>query len=137
VATLTKAANSAKTRWNALHYTQIKASVDPRIAAAFKTACRSADISMASVLSQFMAEFSAVTVKNRPPKPAAADRVSTKQKRRKFVNSIIRQMKQIRDAQEQARDHIPDSLQGGSTYEAAEESIAVMDEVIALLEDIY
>lgn len=137
MATLTKASNRAKTKWNALHYTQIKVAVDPQIAAAFKAACRSADISMASVLSQFMAEYSAVTLKSRPEKPAAAHLVSTKQKRRKLVNAIIRQMEQIRDAQEQARDNIPDNLQAGNAYEAADESISVMDEVIELLETIY
>jgi hypothetical protein len=92
---------------------------------------------MASVLSQFMAKYSALAVNNRPKKPAAMDLISTKQKRRKLVNDIIRQMKQIRDAQEQARDHIPENLQGGSTYEAAHESISLMDEIIELLENVY
>jgi len=131
---LSTAANRAKTKWNAEHYSQIKVSVDPVIAAAFKTACERAGRSMAGVLSQFMAEYSAV---RKDSSPAVADTVSTRRKRRNSVNSLTLQMEQIRDAEVNYQSNIPDNLQGSSRFEAAEQSIAVLDEVIELLREIY
>ena len=127
-------ANRAKTKWNAEHYTQIKVSVDPVIAAAFKTACERAGRSKAGVLSQFMAEYSAVV---KDSSPAVADTVSTRRKRRNSINALTLQMEQIRDAEVNYQSNIPDNLRGSSRYEAAEQSISVMDDVIELLGEIY
>jgi len=131
---LSDTANRAKTKWNAEHYTQIKVSVDPVIAAAFKTACEKAGRSMAGVLSQLMAEYSTAAKESRP---AAVDTVSTRRKRRNSVNSLILQMEQIRDAEVNYQSNIPDNLRGSSRFEAAEQSISVLDEVIELLGEIY
>ena len=131
---MSKAANRAKTKWNAEHYKQVKAFVDPVIATAFKTACERTGRSMAGELSRFMAEYSAVAIKSRP---ANVDTVSTRRKRRKSVNTLISQMEQIRDAELYYQSNIPENLQGSSRYEAAEQSISVMDDVIELLGDIY
>ena len=131
---MSSAANRAKTKWNAEHYKQIKVFVDPIIAAAFKTACARAGCSMAGELSRLMAEYSAA-VKER--KPAAVDTVSTRSKRHKAVNSLIVQMEQIRNAEENYQSNIPDNLRNSSRNEAAEQSISIMDDVIELLGEIY
>ena len=52
-------ATKAKARWNAANYVQLKVSVRPEIAAAFKAACAASGVSMAGELSRFMAEYSA------------------------------------------------------------------------------
>jgi hypothetical protein len=131
---LHSAASRAKTKWNSEHYKQMKFSVDPFVAASFKTACERAGLSMAGVVSEFMAAYGAAA-KN--AKPAGADAVSDRGKRRKLVSALIRQMGQIRDAEEAYLSNIPENLQGSSRHEAAEHSISTMDEAIILLEDIY
>lgn len=131
---MSKAANRAKTRWNAENYKQIKVSVDPYLAIAFQTACTAAGVSMARALSLYMAEYSDIMSNN--PLPTETD-LSTKRKRRRLLNELIGQLVRIRDAQEQAKDNIPENLQDAGTFESAEESIALMDEAIALLEGVY
>ena len=128
------ASNRAKTKWNTEHYKQIKVFVDPVIAAAFKTACERAGRSIAGVLSQFMAEYSAIAKES---KTAVKDSVSTRRKRRKSVSTLIFQMEQIRDAEILYQSNIPENLRGSSRYEVAEQSISLMDEVIELLSEIY
>jgi len=54
---LFKTSNTVKDRWNASHYTQIKVSVNPDTATAFKEACAVNGVSMASILSEFMDEY--------------------------------------------------------------------------------
>ena len=128
------AGNSAKARWNAKHYTQVKVSVSPEVASAFRAACEAAGISMASKLAQLMADYSECTAGSQQPAP---DALSTRGKRRKTIKAIARQMEQIRDAEARYRDNIPENLHGSSAYEAADESVAAMDEAIDLLEAIY
>lgn len=130
---LGNAANESKQRWNADHYTQIKVSVSREIASTFKAACEAANVSMASRLSQFMADYSAITVKNKPP----SDTVATRRQRRNTVSSLIRQMEQVRDAEERYRDNIPENLQGSVVYDSADQSVSLMNEAIDLLETIY
>ena len=46
-------------------------------------------------------------------------------------------MEQIRDAQEFAKENMPENLQGSEAYDAAENSIEIMNEVIERLHEIY
>jgi len=129
------AASRAKAKWNASRYKQVKVSVDPGIALAFKAACEAADVSMAGELSRFMAEYSTVA-KKRKPVNVAAD-LSTRQKRRKSITEMISTMARLRDAESSSHDNVPENLRGTESYEATEESLSVMDEVLNLLETIY
>ena len=131
---MSKAANRVKTKWNAANYRQIKVSVDPDIAVAFQTACNAADVSMASVLSAYMSDYCKVPLNK--PTPPEVD-LSTKKKRCKVLAALINQLVQVRDAQEHAKDNIPESFQGSTVYTSAEECIALMDEAIGLLEGVY
>jgi len=126
------AANQAKARWNAKHYTQVKVSVDPELASAFKSACEEAGKSMASVISAYMAGYIAAPA-SKPP----VDTLSTKRKRRNAVTALIGMMEQIRDAEERSMENIPENLHGAGAYEAAGESISVMEEILELMGAIY
>jgi hypothetical protein len=64
---LSSSANKAKTKWNVEHYKQVKVSVNPAVAAAFKFVCESAGVSMAGVLSSFMAQYSGLSMASPPP----------------------------------------------------------------------
>jgi len=127
-------ANKAKTKWNSENYTQIKFSVSPQIAAQFKTACASANVSMASVLTRFIIDY---TQSAYQAKPAVTDYWSTKRKRRKAIEEIVITMEQLHDAQECARDNIPENFRDSEIYESAEESLEKMEEALEILRGIY
>jgi hypothetical protein len=94
---LSKTTAAAKEDWNAAHYTQVKISVKPEIAAAFKSACAAGGASMAGVLSRCMSEYAGIAVK------LAALPVDTRPNRRQAVRKIAQLIKAIRDAEEVTR----------------------------------
>ena len=131
------AATRAKARWNAANYVQIRASVRPGIADAFKAACAAADVSMAGELSRLMTEFAAVGANRTPVKKTAANPVSTKKKRSNMVSELIHKLEQVRDAEEQAMENTPENLRGSVNFEASEERVSLMNEALDILERLY
>lgn len=129
---MANAATQAKKRWNAEHYTQVKVSVDPDVASAFKKACAASNISMAGKLTRFMAEYGNTGQKLKP-----CPDYSTRRRRRAAVYSIARQMEQIMSAEEQYRDNIPENLQGSVVFEKADECVSLLEEVIELMSAVY
>jgi hypothetical protein len=121
--------NQAKERWNNSHYTQVKVSVQPEIAAKFKAKCQTKGVSMASELSRFMSGD------NKRDKPK--DISSTRQKRRKALVEVITQLEEICYAEKDYWDNIPINLQNGERYEAAEQAYSAMEEALALLYQAY
>ena len=145
---------SAKDRWNASHYVQVKISTKPETAAAFKAACAAADVSIASVLSRFMSEYSqnsSTSGNSGADDSRQAPRLcrtcykanlddnpfSTRRKRRAAIKAIILQIEQIAAAEKTSRDNIPKNLQESDVYEASDESLGLLDEVKELLAEIY
>jgi len=128
------AATQAKKRWNKEHYTQVKIHVAPETASAFKLKCQAAGVSMASVISQYMAEYSETAVK-RPQ--AQTEDASTRKKRRQILSRATRLLEFARDGEEGLKDNMPENLQGSVNYETAEEIVSKLDEAIDLLNDIY
>ena len=127
--------NKARTAWNAENYTQIKVYVDPELATEFKARCAAGDVSMASVLSQAMADF----CKRKPDKkkkPKEPD-YSTRGKRRAASQYFVEQYEQIRDAEESYRDNIPENLQGSAAYESAEQTVAALDNALEALSEAF
>jgi hypothetical protein len=134
--------NEVKQRWNDLHYTQVKVSVSPGIAAGFKTACLERGVSMASVLAQYMVDYSTVPDKappggEKPDKTKEAKPLSTRKQRRACIDDIIRQMNEVLTAEERFYDNVPDNFQGSRWHEASEASISAMGEIIELLAEVY
>ena len=108
--------------------TQVKVSVDHGIAAAFKAACETSNVSMAAELSRFMADYANASVNRR-----AATDYSTRRKRRAIVKRILIDLEHMKLAEERLRDNAPENLQDAPVYEAAEEYIEALDEAIAQL----
>jgi len=108
-------------------YTQVKVSVDPKLAESFKLACRASGVSMADVISRHMAKYSGV---DRPDKPTS---LSTKRQRRAAVATLIQQLVHIRDSEVRYRDRIPDNLQNSVVFEAADLWVSVLDDTLDLL----
>ena len=105
--------------------TQVKVSVDHQIAAAFKQACAASNVSMASVLSRFMADYSNGTVKSK-----AAPGYETRRKRRAAVKGIINDLEQLKAAEERLIDNAPVNLRDAPVYETAEQYISAYDDII-------
>jgi len=112
--------------------TQVKVSVDPAIASAFKKACETSNVSMASELSLFMANYAGGAVKRKE----AAD-YSTRRRRRAAVKDIIQRLDQMRVWEEKVRDNTPDSLQSADAYTTTEEVISAFETAIDNLKEIY
>ena len=123
----------AKQRFNSAHYTQVKISVKPETAAAFKDACAASAVSMASVLAGFMNQFSGISAEKKGYSPD----LSTKRQRRAAVRNIIQQLERVKDNEEFYMDNIPDNLQGSIRFESAEICVSNILEAIELLESTY
>ena len=61
----------------------------------------------------------------------------TKRQRRAAIRRIIGQLQLIKAAEEQSRDNTPESFHSSLAYEAAEECINTLDEVLELLAFAY
>lgn len=125
--------NKAKQRWNNAHYVQVKVSVQPEIAVAFKARCLATNVSMASVISKFMAGQDAVKCSQK----TSADPYATRQKRRMALNALIQQLHSIMCAEQGYLENIPDNLRNSQTYEVAENSVSAFEEALEILEGAY
>jgi hypothetical protein len=124
--------NKAKQQWNASHYAQVKVSVKPELASAFKNACVAANASMTSVLAQFMTEYCTGKVRTN-----AAPDYTERRKRAVAVKRLVRQLSLIMSAEACYMESIPENLQGSLLYERAEQTVSVLEEAIDLLETAY
>jgi len=111
---------------------QVKITTDPDIASSFKAACAASGASMASILTQFMADYANTTGPKRKPLPG----YSTRRQRRAAIQRISLQLGQIRDCEAQYQERIPENLQGSSVFENSEEFVTLLDEAIAALDSI-
>ena len=131
--------NEARTKWNAENYTQVKFYAEPKLAADFKTACAAVGVSMAAVLSQFMADYcnELPTQKQKQPPITTEPDYSTRGKRRTALRSMVAQIAALKDAEEGYRDRIPENLQGSARYEAADNDVSLMETALESLSEAY
>ena len=118
-------------------YKQFKVSLDPATASAFKNACMKAGVSMASVISRFMADYSNMPAKSltiRDRGNICAYDYSTKRKRRAAIGRVAKQLELIKDYEQAYINKIPENLQSSSIYENAEEFLSCIEEAIESLE---
>lgn len=114
-------------------YTQMKVSIRPELAAAFKAACASNGVSMVGVLSSFMETYSDINT----PKNGYSPNLSTKRQRRAAVRRILEQLERIQDNEENYKDNIPANLQGSEAFIFAEYCVDLVGEAIEALETAY
>jgi hypothetical protein len=126
--------NKSKQIWNSQHYTQLKVSVDPATAAAFKQACADSGLSFASVIANFMANFASgglkpMIIASNPPPP----NLSARKLRRSRTLSIINDLQLVKDAEQLYLDNIPQNLRSSSSFDRAEQTLSDLDQAIDLL----
>jgi hypothetical protein len=119
-------------------HTQLKVSVNPEIAAAFKERCLDLGVSMTSEITRFMTEKSSTL--GCPTQPSMSSRtvtVGTRPQRRKAVKYILDLLGDIIDAETQYMDNIPQNLRNSRNYDMAEQSLSALEEAAESLENAY
>ena len=113
---------------------QVKVTVEPEIAKAFKDACIANGISITREISQFMAEradiLNLTANKNN-------NRMNIRGGRRKETRKIIEQLEAIRDAEDDYKNKIPENLQSGAAYESAENTVESIEQAINALYEAF
>jgi len=130
-------ATHSKQRWCSKNYTQVKISVDPDVAAAFKAACTSINVSMAGILSQFMSDYSGLVRSGGFGDNADHFDFSTRRKRRMVIKHVIQLLHSVMEGELFSMDRIPNNLKGTSAYESAEEIVSQLGEAIETLGQLY
>ena len=116
-------------------YKQFKVSLDPELFHSFKKVCAESRVSMASVISQFMAGYIETQPKAKG-KAVSACNYSTRRRRRAVIGKIIKELEQIKENEEDYSGRIPENLKSSSVYDKAEEFISCFDTAIEALESI-
>lgn len=130
--------NETKQRYNTEHYTQVKVSIKPEIAAKFKAECAAKGVSMASEISRFMSgQKSSSHNEAKVSKALHKQDFATRQLRRKATTKLITQLEAIIDAEQQYKDNIPINLQNSSIYETAEQAVSALEEALSNLHEAF
>jgi hypothetical protein len=127
----------ARRKWNAEHYLQFKLSAEKSLIAAFKDACAIEGSSASGVVRAFMQEYANGKRTPQAATQATQHRLSTRGDRRKGIAAAIATISQIREAEEAYLNNIPDNMQGGARFEAAAQTVAVLDDALDALQDAY
>ena len=124
----------SRKRWNATNYKQMNIAVRPDLSENFRTACERNQIPMREVLTGFMAAYStAPALPKSPKRPSYNER----RQRRKAVADVLAQLVEIRNAEENYKENIPENLKTSSRYESAEHAVDALGEAIELLESAF
>lgn len=113
-------------------YTQVKVSVPPDTAERYKSACKRGGVSMAADIAAHMAKQTGKF--ERLAEKRSAD---TRRKRREQLLKIIADLENILYGEETYKDNIPENLQSGPAFEAAEAAVEKLDAALELLRDAY
>ncbi|MDR2711954.1 MAG: hypothetical protein LBB91_02435 [Clostridiales bacterium] len=106
---------------------QVKFTIDSDVVANFKEHCKSLDLSMTSVVCQYM----------RIPLPmkTAGIEIDNRRNRKKAVKIIIGFVDSILKSEATYRDAIPEQFE--QRYEAADNSCELLEEAISCLKDAF
>jgi len=113
-------------------YTQIKVAAKPEIAAAYKATCKATGVKMAADIANFMAKRSGTL-----DKLARRQATSTRRRRREEIGRIADRVEELMDEESTYLQNIPENLQGGQRYSAAEETVEALAEACDLLRGAY
>lgn len=114
---------------NTTKYKQFKVSLHPEIVRIFKDACAKSNLSMASVISQYMVDYTNISIIKKTSQPD----YSTRRRRRTAIVKMVKQLEQIRDSEQEYCDRIPENLRDSVVYDRSDEWIELLDEVIDLM----
>ena len=118
-------------RWNAANYKQLNVALPPDLAEAFKSACEANNEPARQVVARLISGY----VSKPPPRKraAAAPDYGTRKARRNAAQAILEQLEALRDAAEEYKDNIPESMY--NRREEAENDVTAYEDAIAALEE--
>lgn len=125
----------AKADWNASHYTQVKVSVKPETAEAFKAACAVNKSSMAGVLTGFMLHYAGVA--QNAVQKGYFPNLATRRSRKAAMRRIILELGRILDSEGQYMENMPENLRTSPAFDSADECTQIISEALDLLESAY
>ena len=113
---------------------QVKITVEPEVASAFKKACAKSGVTMTEELLNFMIERASILSQSYGKN---IDLLRSRGGRRRETAAAISKLETIRDAEADYMDRIPPNLQGGPAYEAAENAVEQIDQAVDMLRDAF
>ncbi|MCL2121339.1 MAG: hypothetical protein FWH28_03710 [Clostridiales bacterium] len=114
-------------------YVRVIVSVLPEIVESFRIRCNENGVSMANEIVHFMSRECEKEQSSLSP----AITHTKKRRRQKALQKVIRQIEEIKTAEEEYRDHIPEDLRYPVRYQASAHSIHAMKEAIDILITVY
>ena len=108
---------------------QVKVHVPLEVFIALKNMSAAHSISMSALITKLIVDATGI---NRPKMVMEPD-YSTRRRRNAAITSIIKEIQRIKEYEERYRDNIPENLQNSVVYEAAEQHIEWLDEVLEVL----
>jgi len=132
---MSNASTAAKQRWNKLHYSEIKASLDKDLVEQFKAKCKCEGASIASVLAMLMSEYCGRATQQKKRKATFPH--DTRPKRRKMASAIAGQLDDMLQSETVYRDNIPPNLQESIRAEYSDYSIEKLSEALDALREAY
>ena len=113
---------------------QIKVWAEEKIVKAFKAACIQGGVTMSGEITKYMSKS---TNELEETNTKIQKKTQSRGNRRKEINNVIKRLEQIRDAEEQYKENIPENLKSGEAYEAAESAVDIIDQAIELLSEAF
>jgi hypothetical protein len=113
----------------------MKFSLNPTVADAFKSVCEKRGLSMASVVSDFMCNFSD-TYHATPIKPKQ-DKTATRKLRKKEMRSIITSMAAIHDKEAELLEKTPENFRDSDAYAETERIVEALETALELIIEVY
>lgn len=126
---------TAKDRWNTAHYKQMKFSLSPTIAEAFKSVCEKHGLSMASVIAKFMCDY--CEIDSLAPKKKNQDKTATRRLRRKEMQEIIATVTALLNAEAGSLDRMPENFRDSNIHAETERIVEALEIAIESLEEVY
>jgi S-adenosylmethionine hydrolase len=128
---------TAKDRWNFAHYKQMKFWTPLQVAAKFKSICEKQNISMASVIIQFMCEYSAMDINAQKNMHTNNPDTGTRKLRRKEMHKAIKKVTAIYEAEAGTLTRIPANFHGTDTYSLTKDIVEALETAIETLKSVY
>jgi hypothetical protein len=121
-----KTSNQSKQQWNAKNYVQLKISIAPDIAAAFKAKCVASGVSMTGELTRLMGGRST----NKRIQEPTVDMYRTRRLRRNGLEILMAHLEAMRDAEQDYLNAMPANLDTSPMHEAAEQAVTALDDAL-------
>jgi hypothetical protein len=128
---------SSKDRWNAAHYKQMKFSTPPQVATQFKLTCESQNLSMASVIVNFMCDYTGLSSISHKDSQKMKLHTGTRKLRRKEMLFIIDTVTSIYNAEAGTLDKIPENFRETDAYVNTEEIVEALETALESLKNVY